>query len=91
VELRKIVSVTTAENNPVLYRNDLGVVKLPIRKRLSTDNNIISTKATTGNAPNKLEATNNMVEDAQKKTVMSKEPLTKLMCFQVKPISHQLL
>ena len=27
------------------------------------DNNIISTKVTTGNAPNKLEATNNMVED----------------------------
>jgi hypothetical protein len=64
VELRKIVPVTcTAENNPVLYGNDLGVVKLPIRKQLSTDNNIISTKVTTGNAPNKLEATNNMVED----------------------------
>jgi len=30
---------------------------------LSADNNIISTKVTTGNAPNKLEATNNMVED----------------------------
>ena len=63
MELRKIVSITTAENNPVLYRNDLGVVKLPIRERLSTDNNIISRKVTTGNAPNKLEATNNMVED----------------------------
>ena len=31
---------------------------------MSTDNNIISTKVTTGNAPNKLETTNNMVEDA---------------------------
>ena len=34
------------------------------------DNNIISTKVTTGNAPNKLEATNNMVED---KYVISEE------------------
>jgi len=63
VELRKIVPVTTAENNPVLYGNDLRVVKLPIKKQLSADNNIISTKVTTGNAPNKLEATNKMVED----------------------------
>ena len=65
MELRKIVPVTSmTENNPVLYRNDLGIVKLPIRKQLSIDDKIISTKVTTGNAPNKLEATNNMVEDA---------------------------
>jgi hypothetical protein len=31
---------------------------------LSTDNNIISTKVTTGNAPNNLEIINNTVEDA---------------------------
>ena len=30
---------------------------------MSADNNIISTEVTTGNAPNKLEATNNVVED----------------------------
>jgi hypothetical protein len=42
------------ENNPVLYGNDLGIVKLPIRKQLSTDDNIISTKVTTVNAPNKI-------------------------------------
>ncbi len=42
-------------NNPVLYGNDLGIVKLPIRKQLSTDD---------GNAPNKLKVINNMVEDA---------------------------
>ena len=52
------------ENNPVLYGNDLGIVKIPIRKQLSTDNNIISIKVISGNAPNKLEATNNIVEDA---------------------------
>jgi hypothetical protein len=33
VDLRKIVPVTTAENNPVLYGNDLRVVKLPIKKQ----------------------------------------------------------
>ncbi len=56
MELRKIVPVTSmAENNPVLYGNDLGVAKLSIRKQLSADNNITSTKVTTGNAPNKLE------------------------------------
>ena len=53
-----------AENNPVLHGNDLGIVKLPIRKQLSTNNSIISTKVTTGNAPNKLKVINNMVEDA---------------------------
>ena len=42
---RKIVPVTSmTENNPVLYRNDLGIVKLPIRKQLSIDDKIISTK-----------------------------------------------
>jgi len=40
-----------AENNPVLYGNDLGIVELPIKKQLSIDDNIISTKVTTGNAP----------------------------------------
>ena len=65
MELRKTVPVTSmAENNPVLYGNDLGIVKLPIRKQLSTDDNIISTKVTTGNAPNKIEVINNIVEDA---------------------------
>jgi len=53
-----------AENNPVLYGNDLGIVKLPIKKQSSIDDKIISTKVTTGNAPNKLKAINNMVEDA---------------------------
>ena len=66
MELRKIVPVTSmAENNPVLYGNDLGIVKLPIRKQLSTDDNIISTtKVTTGNAPNKIKVINYIVEDA---------------------------
>ncbi len=31
---------------------------------MSTDDNIISTKVTTGNAPNKLKVTNNIVEEA---------------------------
>ena len=53
-----------AEKNPVLYGNDLGTVKLPIRKQLSIDNNIISIKVTTGNAPNNLEIIYNIVEDA---------------------------
>ena len=53
-----------AEHNPGLYGNDLGIVKLPIRNQLSTDDNIISTKVTTGNTPNKLEVINNIVEDA---------------------------
>ena len=52
------------ENNPVLYRNDLGIVKLPIRKQLSIDDKIISTKVTTGNAPNKIKVINYIVEDA---------------------------
>jgi hypothetical protein len=38
--------------------------KIPIRKQLSIDNNIISTKVTTGNAPNNLKVINNTVEDA---------------------------
>jgi len=53
-----------AEINPVLYGNVLGIVKLLIRKQLSTDDNIISTKVITGNAPNKLKVINNIVEDA---------------------------
>jgi len=60
-----MVPVTcTTENNFVPYGNDLGIVKHPIRELLSTDNNIISTKVTTGNAPNNLEVINNTVEDA---------------------------
>jgi len=54
----------TTENNIVPYGNDLGIDKQPIRERLSTDNNIISTKVTTGDAPNNLEIINNTVEDA---------------------------
>ena len=60
-----MVPVTcTTENNFVPYGNDLGIDKLPIREQLSTDNNIISTKVITGNAPNNLEMINNIVEDA---------------------------
>ncbi len=59
-----MVPVTcTTENSFVPYRNDLGIVKLPIRKQLSTDDNIISTKVTTGNAPNKIKVINYIVED----------------------------
>ena len=54
----------TTENNFVPYRNDLGLGKIPIRKQLSIDNNIISTKVTTGNAPNNLKIISNIVEDA---------------------------
>ena len=43
----------------ILYRTEI-----PIKKQLSIDNNIISIKVTTGNAPNKLKAINNTVEDA---------------------------
>ncbi len=65
MELRKIVPVTcTTENNFVPYGNDLGLDKIPIREQLSADNNIISTKVTTGNTPNNLEIINNTVEDA---------------------------
>ncbi len=42
----------------------LGLDKIPIREQLSIDNNIISTKVTTGNAPNNLEIISNIVEDA---------------------------
>jgi len=96
VELRKIMVPVkcTTENNFVPYGNDLGIDKLPIRERLSTDNNIISTKVTTGSAPNNLEIINNTVEELmlfQKKIVMSREPLMKLMSSQIKVISHQLL
>ena len=95
MELRKIVSVTSmTKHNLVLYRNDLGIVKLPIKKQLSCKDNMISIKVTTGNAPNKLEATNNIVEHAyaiSEKIVRNKEPLFKLIYSQGKPISHQLL
>ncbi len=37
---------------------------MPIRKQLSIDNNIISTKVTTGKAPNNLKIIYNIVEDA---------------------------
>ena len=60
-----MVPVTcTTENNFVPYGNDLGLGKIPIREQLSIDNNIISTKVTTGNAPNNLEIISNIVEDA---------------------------
>jgi len=48
----------------VPYRNNLGVGEISIREQLSIDNNIISTKVTTGNAPNNLEIISNIVEDA---------------------------
>jgi len=65
VELRKMVPVaSTTENNFVPYRNDLGLSKILIRKQLSIDNNTISIKVTTGNAPNNLEIISNIVEDA---------------------------
>jgi len=54
----------TTENNFVPYRNNLGLGKIPIRKQLSIDNNIIYTKVTTGNAPNNLKIISNIVEDA---------------------------
>jgi len=60
-----MVPVTcTTENSFVPYGNDLRVVKLPIKKQLSTNNNIISTNVSIGNAPNNLEIINNIVEDA---------------------------
>ncbi len=52
------------ESNPVLYGNDLGIVEQPISKQLSIDDKIISTKVTTGNAPNKIKVINYIVEDA---------------------------
>ncbi len=54
---------STTENSFVPYGNDLGLGKIPIRKQLSIDNNIISTKVTTGNTPNNLEVISNIVED----------------------------
>ena len=54
----------TTENNFVPYRNDLGLGKIPIREQLSIDNNIISIKVTTGNAPKNLKIISNIVEDA---------------------------
>jgi hypothetical protein len=54
---------STTEHNFVPYGNDLGLGKIPIRKQLSIDNNIIPIKVTTGNAPNNLEIISNIVED----------------------------
>jgi hypothetical protein len=59
-----MVPVTcTTENNFVPYGNDLRIDTIPIREQLSIDNNIISKKVTTGNAPNNLEIIYNTVED----------------------------
>jgi len=53
----------TTENNFVPHGNDLGLDEVPIKEQLSIDNNIISTKVTTGNAPNNLKTIFNIVED----------------------------
>ncbi len=64
MELRKTVPITcTTENSFVPYENDLGIVKLPIKKQLSCDNTT-PIKVATGNAPNKLKVTDNIVEYA---------------------------
>jgi hypothetical protein len=55
---------STTEHNFVPYGNDSGLGKIPIRKQLSIDNNIIPIKVTTGNAPNNLKIISNIVEDA---------------------------
>ena len=90
-----MVPVTcTTENSFVPYRNDLGIVKLPIRKQLSIDDKIISTKVTTGNAPNKIKVINYIVEDAYAISEGNSDEqgtINKLMCFQVELILHQLL
>jgi len=70
----------------VPYRNNLGVGEISIREQLSIDNNIISTKVTTGNAPNNLEIISNIVEDAyaiSEEIVRSRESLIKLMSSQI--------
>jgi len=51
------------KNNFVPCGNDLGLDEIPIKEQLSIDNNIISTKVTTGNAPNNLKIIFNIVED----------------------------
>jgi len=85
-----MVPVTcTTENNFIPHGNDFGIDKLPIREQLSTDNNIISTKVTTGNAPNNLEIINNTVEDAYAISEEKSDDLKKGTL--IKPISHQLL
>ena len=62
MELRKTVQVTcTTEKYFVPYENDLGIVKLPIKKQLSCDDTT-SIKVTTGNTPNKLKGTDNIVK-----------------------------
>jgi hypothetical protein len=61
---------------------------------LSIDNNIISTKVTTGNAPNNLKVINNTVEDAyaiSEENSDEQGTVNKLMFSQIKVISHQLL
>jgi len=64
VKLRKTVPVTcTTENSFVPYENDLGIVKLPIKKQLSCEDTT-PIKVTTGNAPIKLKVTGNIVEYA---------------------------
>jgi hypothetical protein len=81
------------KNNPVLHKNDLQIGKQPSKKQLSCDG-IISTEATTGNAPNKLEATNYIVEDAYAisgENSSKQGAIKKIMYSQVKPILHQLL
>ncbi len=59
-----MVPVTCTTENIVPYGNDLGLDEIPIKEQLSIDNNIISTKVTTGNAPNNLKIICNIVEDA---------------------------
>jgi len=59
-----MVPVTCTTEHIVPYGNDLGLDEIPIKEQLSTDNNIISTKVTTRNAPNNLEIIYNTVEDA---------------------------
>ena len=79
----------TTENSFVPYENDLGIVKLPIKKQLSCEDTT-SIKVTTGNAPNKLKGTDNIVEYAYAITCNEQGNINKLMCSQAKPILHQL-
>ena len=63
METRKIVSVLNTTNcNPVLYRNEMQLGKQLSKKQLSSKD-IISTVVTTGNAPNKLDLPNYIVEE----------------------------
>jgi hypothetical protein len=57
-------------------------------------NNCLLTTVTTGNAPNKLKAINNTVEDAyaiSEENSDEQGTVNKLMSSQIKVISHQLL